>query len=139
MVNFAAEACRFSLTSSRGKQICLPSGCSIRWALKMTAAGKIEIPEQQIAAFCQRWKITELALFGSVLREDFGPESDVDVLVTFAPGAGWDILDHIEMEEEMAVLLGRSVDLVNRRAIEQSRNRFRRREILESAESIYVS
>jgi len=105
----------------------------------MTAIGKIEVPEQQIADFCQRWKITELALFGSVLREDFGPESDIDVLIRFAPDSGWHILDHIEMQEQLSDMLGRSVDLVNRRAIEQSHNRFRRKEILESAETIYVT
>ncbi len=105
----------------------------------MTVADKLDISREQLAAFCRKWKITELALFGSVLREDFGPQSDIDVLVTFEPDHGWHILDHIEIEEELAALLGRSVDLVNRRAIEQSRNRFRRKEILESAESIYVA
>jgi len=105
----------------------------------MTAIGKIEVPEQQIADFCRRWKITELALFGSVLRADFGPESDVDVLVTFAPNPGWAIFDHLHMEEELEAVFGRNVDLVSRQAIEESHNPIRRKVILESAKVIYVS
>ena len=104
----------------------------------MTAVGKIEIPQDEIADFCRRWKITELALFGSVLRADFGPESDVDVLVQFAPDHRWSLLDHVEMQEELKEILGRDVDLVNRQAIEQSHNHIRRKEILESAEVIHV-
>jgi len=105
----------------------------------MTAAGKIGIPEQQIAAFCRKWKITELALFGSVLGEDFRPESDVDVLVTFAPNPGWSIFDHLHMEEELEAVFGRKVDLVSQQAIEESHNPIRRKVILESAKVIYVS
>src|SRR3972149_242706 len=92
---------------------------------------RIEIPKDQIAEVCRRWKITELALFGSVLREDFRPDSDVDVLVTFAPDAKWSLFDHVDMEDELARILGRPVDLVSRRGIERSRNPFRRRAILE--------
>jgi len=99
----------------------------------------ISLNQAQIAEFCQRWKITEFALFGSVLREDFGPNSDVDILVTFAPDADWSLFDHIEMQEELSGLLGRRVDLVSRRAIERSENWIRRRAILNSAESIYVA
>ena len=105
----------------------------------MTAIGKIEVPEQQIADFCRRWKITELAMFGSVLREDFGPDSDIDVLVTFAPNPGWSIFDHLHMEEELEAVFGRNVDLVSRQAIEESHNPIRRKVILESAKVIYVS
>jgi len=100
---------------------------------------KIPVDPRQIAEFCQRWKITELAFFGSILREDFGPESDVDVLVSFAAQADWSLFDHMEMEEELAALLGRNVDLVSRRAIERSRNWLRRKAILESAEPLYVA
>ena len=105
----------------------------------MTAVGKIEIPQDEIADFCRRWKVTELALFGSVLREEFGPESDVDVLVTFAPNPGWSIFDHLHMEEELEAVFGRKVDLVSRQAIEESHNPIRRKVILESAKVIYVS
>ena len=104
----------------------------------MTVAGKIEIPQDEIADFCRRWKITELALFGSVLREDFGPESDIDVLVQFAPDHRWSLFDHVEMQEDLKEIFGRDVDLVNRQAIEQSHNPIRRKEILESAEVVHV-
>lgn len=82
--------------------------------------------------------IEELRLFGSALREDFGPQSDVDFLVTFAPDAQWSLLDHARMEDELSVLLGRKVDLVSRRAVERSANWIRRKAILESAEPYYV-
>jgi len=98
----------------------------------------IDIPQKQVAEFCQRWKIREFALFGSVLREDFHPESDVDVLVTFAPDSAWTLFDHVDMQDELSLLLGRKVDLVSRRGIERSRNYRRRQAILDSARAIYV-
>ena len=98
---------------------------------------RIEIPEREIAAFCQRWQIVEFAVFGSALRDDFGPDSDLDVLVTFGAEAHWSLLDHVRMEEELASLLNREVDLVTRRAVEGSHNWLRRREILDTAEVIY--
>ena len=81
---------------------------------------KIPLKREEIAAFCQWWQSTELAFFGSVLRDDFRPESDVDVLVTFASGVEWSLFDHIAMQEELSALLGRKVDLVSRRTIERS-------------------
>jgi uncharacterized protein len=95
------------------------------------------IPEKQVADFCRRWQITELALFGSALRKDFRPESDVDVLVTFAGSAHHSLFDMVRMQDELALILGRPVDLVSRRAIEASRNYLRRQAILESAEVVY--
>jgi predicted nucleotidyltransferase len=100
---------------------------------------QIDLPMEQIADFCQRWKITEFALFGSVLRDDFRPDSDIDVLVTFAPDAEWSLFDHMHAEEELSQLLGRDVDLVSRRAVEESRNYIRRKAILRSARTIYVA
>jgi len=100
---------------------------------------KIDIDRGKIAAFCRKWKVTELALFGSVLREDFRPDSDVDVLVSFTPDAGWSLFDIVRMEEELSALLGREVDLVERKAIEKSENYIRRKHILGSAESFYVA
>ncbi len=79
-----------------------------------------------------------MALFGSVLREDFRSDSDVDVLATFAPDARWSLFDRVDMEEELSALVGRKVDLVSRRAIEQSANWIRRKAILETAEPYYV-
>ncbi|MBI3610900.1 MAG: nucleotidyltransferase family protein [Nitrospirae bacterium] len=100
---------------------------------------KIPIDRNKIADFCCKWKIAEFALFGSVLRNDFRPDSDVDVLVAFKPDAEWSLLDHVKMEEELAAILNRKVDLVSRRAIECSENWIRRKAILETAESFYVA
>lgn len=100
---------------------------------------KISVDREKIAEFCLRWKITELALFGSVLRDDFAPDSDVDMLVTFAPDAEWSLFDHVTMEEELSVIVSRKVDLLSRRAIERSRNWIRRKAILEAAEPFYVA
>lgn len=100
---------------------------------------RVPIDRERIAEFCRRWKITELALFGSVLREDFRPESDVDVLVTFADGAGWSLFDLVEMEEELAAIFGRAVDLVLRGSVEQSHNWIRREAILGTAQPVYVA
>ena len=99
----------------------------------------VELPREQLSAFCRRWRITELALFGSALRDDFRPDSDVDLLVTFESDAPWSMLDLVAMEFELEELFGRGVDLVERAAIEQSDNWIRRRHILESAEPIDVS
>ncbi len=93
----------------------------------------------QVVEFCQRWSIVELSLFGSVLREDFRPNSDVDVLVTFAPDVRWSLRDLVEMEEELKGLLGREVDLVEREAVEQSENYLRRRHALSEVETICVA
>ncbi|MHB9038400.1 MAG: nucleotidyltransferase family protein [Armatimonadota bacterium] len=89
--------------------------------------------------FCKRWGIAELALFGSVLRDDFGPNSDVDVLVTFSPGARPTLFDMVHMQDELAGILGREVDLVSRRGVESSANYLRRKAILESAEVVYAA
>ena len=94
---------------------------------------------QALAQLCQRWKVAELALFGSALRDDQRADSDVDLLVTFAPDADWSLLDHIRMQQELADLLGRPVDLVSRRAIERSHNPLRRHEILGSARTVYAA
>jgi len=102
-------------------------------------SARIPIDREKLADFCRRWKITEFALFGSVLREDFRPDSDVDVLVTFAPDAEWSLFDDVDMEEELSVIFGRKVDLVSRRAVERSDNWIRRKAILSTAEPIYVA
>jgi len=89
--------------------------------------------------FCQKWRIAELALFGSALRPDFGPASDVDVLVTFAADAHPSLFDLVQMEEELEEIFGRTVDLVSRRGIESSRNYIRREAILRSAQVLYAA
>ena len=83
--------------------------------------------------FCRRWLIRELDLFGSGVREELRPDSDLDFLVTFDDEARWSLWDHAQMEEELAGIVGREVDLVTRRAIERSANWIRRKAILEEA------
>jgi len=100
---------------------------------------KIEMPKEKITDFCKKWKIVELSLFGSVLRDDFRPDSDVDVLVTFAADAEWGLFDHVAMEEELSSIFGRKVDLISRRAVERSDNWIRRKAILGTAEPYYVA
>ncbi len=96
----------------------------------------IEIDRERIADFCRRWKITEFSFFGSVLRGDFSRESDVDVLVSFAPDSHWSLFDLMDMEDELAELFGRKVDLVSRNGL---RNPFRRHEILRTRQVMYVA
>ena len=93
---------------------------------------------ERLERFCRRWKVAELALFGSILRDDFGPDSDVDVLVSFHPEADWSLFDRVDMQEELAGIMGRKVDLVSRRGIERSSNWIRRKAILENARPLYV-
>ena len=100
---------------------------------------KIELPMEAIAAFCRRWQIREFALFGSVLRDDFSADSDVDVLVTFEPDHPWSLLDHVTMQDELAEIFGRKVDLVSRAAVEGSRNPYRKHEILSTAHVVYAA
>jgi len=94
------------------------------------------IPEERIRDFCRRWRIAELSVFGSVLREDFRPDSDVDVLVTFANDAQWSLYDWMDMIAELRELFGRDVDVVSSRSL---RNPFRRREILRTRETLYAA
>ncbi|MBC6478447.1 MAG: nucleotidyltransferase family protein [Hormoscilla sp. GM7CHS1pb] len=98
----------------------------------------IEIAKEKIAEFCDRWQITEFALFGSVLRDDFRPDSDIDVLVTFAPDSHWTLFNIIHMESELEAIFERKVDLVCKLAIQQSLNYLRRQAILNSSEVIYA-
>lgn len=99
----------------------------------------IVVDKEAIEVFCRRWKIAELALFGSALRDDFRPDSDVDVLVRFLPEAEYGLLAVAGMQAELRKVLGREVDLVEREAIERSRNYIRRKEILSSLEPIYAA
>ena len=97
---------------------------------------KIALDKAQIEAICKRWKIKELSIFGSAIREDFTPESDVDVLVVFHDEAEWSIFDILEIKDELKSLFGREVDLVEKDAI---RNPFRRHHILNNHEVIYAT
>ncbi|PXF60041.1 MAG: nucleotidyltransferase [Candidatus Methanogaster sp.] len=104
----------------------------------MTMA-QIELPREKIAEFCKKWKIREFSFFGSVLRDDFRPDSDIDVLVTFEEDARHTLFDLVHMQDELKQIFGRDVDLVSRRGIESSRNHIRRDAILNSAEAIYAA
>lgn len=99
----------------------------------------IDLNTEAIRDFCRKWKIRELSVFGSILRHDFRPDSDIDFLVDYEASAEWDLFDRCDMEEELAGIVGRTVDLVDRGAIEASRNRLRKREILSTAEQIVAT
>ncbi|MBE9136695.1 nucleotidyltransferase family protein [Nodosilinea sp. LEGE 07088] len=99
----------------------------------------IELPNETIADFCQQWQVTELALFGSVLRDDFHPDSDIDVMVQFYPEAHPTFASLDQMQAELKTIFDRDVDLITRQGIETSRNYLRRREILSSALVIYAA
>ena len=99
---------------------------------------EIPIPTERLDEFCRRWKIVELRMFGSALREDFRPDSDLDLLVKFAADADWSLMDHVAMEDELSGILGRKVDLVSQRAVERSSNWIRRTAILDSAEPYFA-
>lgn len=105
----------------------------------MTVEEKLHVSKESIAEFCRKWKITEFALFGSVLRGDFRPDSDVDVLVTFSPDSDWGVEHLLDMKEELEALFGRVVDLVEKRLVEESRNYIRRKHILSHMEAVYAA
>jgi len=100
---------------------------------------QIDVPKEKIAAFCRRNHIRELALFGSALRRDFRPDSDVDVLVEFEPGQELGLMELVAMENELSEILGRKADMVERQAVERSENYIRRRYVLQSVEKVYVA
>ncbi len=102
-------------------------------------AKRFTIPRKKIADFCKRWSISEFAIFGSALRADFRPDSDVDVLVSFTPGAHVSLFDMVRMQDELRQIFGRDVDLISKRGVETSRNYLRRKAILESARVIHVA
>lgn len=100
----------------------------------------IEIDKDKLRDFCQRWKITEFALFGSAVKpEEFRDDSDVDVMVTFAADAPWSLLHMVDMREELIEMFGREVDLLTREGVEGSLNPYRRRSILNSAVQLDVA
>jgi predicted nucleotidyltransferase len=101
-------------------------------------APQLSLSTEAIAAFCQRWDVAEFALFGSVLRDDFGLDSDVDVLLTFHEGSRLTLSRWMAIEEELEALFGRKVDVLTRKSIEDSPNYIRRKSILQSARVIYA-
>jgi uncharacterized protein len=102
----------------------------------------IEIIEQnrdKLIELCRRYNIRELAVFGSAVRGQLQSDSDVDLLVTFAPDADWSLFDHYRMEDEFSEIFHREVDLISRRAVEENPNWICRKEILDSARVIYAA
>jgi hypothetical protein len=100
---------------------------------------RIPIDYEKIKTFCEKWKITEFSLFGSVLTDDFRPDSDVDVLVTFAEDAHWGLFDLVDMEDELKVIFARDVDLLTRRSVVRSENYLMRRSILSGVRTVYAA
>src|SRR5258707_11862502 len=99
----------------------------------------IDLNSDSIRGFCRKWRIRELSVFGSILRDDFGPRSDIDFLADFAEDAEWDLFDQMDMEDELAEIVGRDIDLLTRFGLESSSNRFLKREILSHLERVYAA
>ncbi len=97
---------------------------------------QLNLDHEELASFCRKWRIRELSIFGSALRDDFGPNSDLDFLVSFEPAAKWDVFDIVDMKEELEARFGRSVDIVEKEAL---RNPWRKYEILRTREVIYAA
>jgi predicted nucleotidyltransferase len=111
---------------------------TIKSRLASQSAQDISMLEAAIANFCDRWQIVEFYLFGSVLRDDFRPDSDIDVMVKFAPTARWGF-EIVDIKQELEALFERKVDLLTKASIEKSENWIRRKEILGTARLIYVA
>jgi uncharacterized protein len=121
----------------------------VAWAVSLFVRGgnqmitqipvPIDLPYETIQSFCEQWNITEFALFGSVLRDDFRDDSDIDVLVSFADNATITLFDMIAMADELETIFNRKIDLMTKRSIEQSENFIRRDNILKTTQVIYAS
>lgn len=98
----------------------------------------IALPKDAIATFCTRWEIDKLYLFGSILRDDFHADSDIDIMVTFAHGHKWGF-EIVDMKDELESLFGRKVDFMTRKSIESSHNPIRKKAILSTAKLFYAS
>lgn len=118
------------------KSFCMNDSKRYNWNMNKL---KIKVPKAKITEFCKRWNVSEFAVFGSALTADFRPDSDVDVLVSFAPQAHVTLFDMVHMQDELKAIFGREVDLVSKRGVETSRNYLRRKNILESAQVIHVA
>ncbi len=100
---------------------------------------RLGVSQKAITEFCQRWHIIEFAVFGSVLRSDFRPDSDIDVLVTFAPEAKRGLTETLQMQDELKAMFDWEVDFIVKTALEKSQNWLRRQTILDSAQVIYAT
>jgi len=100
---------------------------------------QFQLPLPEIKSFCHRWKVQEFCLFGSALRDDFHPDSDIDIMLDFADGATWTLFDQVNMQQELREIFSREVDLVTRRGVESSHNINRRESILSSSRVVYAA
>jgi len=103
---------------------------------KIQPKNDLEYEPARVNEFCRQWRVSELAFFGSVLREDFRDDSDIDILITFDPDASWSLFDMVTMQDQLEDIFGREVDLVEKDGLI---NPFRRRSILEEMEIIYAA
>ncbi len=104
--------------------------------IQMCYIAIMNIDQKKIKVFCQKWKIQELAIFGSFLRADFNDKSDVDILISFAPNINWGF-EIAELREELSQIFNRNIDILSKRSLEMSKNKFKRDEILNSCIVIY--
>jgi predicted nucleotidyltransferase len=100
---------------------------------------RIELDMPRIEEFCKKWQIVEFSLFGSVLTDEFRPDSDVDVMVKFAPEARVGLFEFIDVEEELEGIIGRKIDLITRPSVERSENYLMRRSILSGTRTFYAA
>lgn len=105
--------------------------------LSLKIQGRLGMSSNDLSTFCQRWGVRTMALFGSILRDDFTEESDIDILLTFAPDARQGLLTIAKIKHELETQLHRPVDIAIKESIETSDNWIRRREILTTAQTIY--
>jgi predicted nucleotidyltransferase len=99
----------------------------------------VDISDDQIRHFCQRWKVSELAIFGSAVKEYYSDDSDVDLLISFEPDTRWGLFDLVTMENELKDIFGKEIDLVEKNAVSKSQNYIRRKGILDGAQIIFHS
>lgn len=99
----------------------------------------IELSGIEFEQFCEQWQVQEFYLFGSVLRDDFREDSDIDVMISFQPTATWGLMALVKIQQQLEALFGRDVDLLTKASIEQSHNWIRRHDILSTAQLIYAA
>ena len=105
----------------------------------MNREPRIAIDKEQIAAFCKKWKIVEFSLFGSVLTDEFRPDSDVDVMVAFEKPTMWSLRNLDQMEDELGTIIGRQIDLSTKIGVTHMPNPIRRDSILRGSRVIYAA
>lgn len=94
--------------------------------------------DEKIRKFCEKWKIKELSLFGSNLRNDFNNQSDIDLMVTFNENTNYGFFEMVDMKAELEKIYGREVDLLTKKSVEQSRNYIRSKNILQNSKVVYA-